>query len=209
MSGALGSIGGALGNLWGGMSGTQKALLPLTAFSGIEQILAGHQQQSLINQMAQRAKYAESLSPQAITAMAERSAAPLSAGLISNVGNLVQGVMAERGLAQAPGIYGSEMASALAPYEQQNLQQAYNAVLQQIYGPISALGSALGGAQSTQSGFGPLLLAMLSSGRAGGGGASPIDLSQLGALFPSIYGGGGSIWNPPQPEIPDMGGLTQ
>lgn len=47
---------------------------------------------------------------------------PLSADLVSSVSNPVQAYLAERGLAQAPGIQAQTLAQALAPYQLQEQQ---------------------------------------------------------------------------------------
>lgn len=72
-------------------------------------------------------KYAQNptLLTQAVTAATK----PLDNALVQAVNNRVQGDMAARGLAQAPGIFGASEAQALAPFVQQNQQTAQQQVL--------------------------------------------------------------------------------
>jgi hypothetical protein len=49
---------------------------------------------------------------------------PLNSQLVSSVSNPVQAYLAERGLSEAPGIQAQTLATALAPFEQQNQQTA-------------------------------------------------------------------------------------
>lgn len=49
---------------------------------------------------------------------------PLNDQLVQGVSNPVQAYLAERGLAQAPGVQAQTLAQALAPFEQQNIQTA-------------------------------------------------------------------------------------
>ena len=70
--------------------------------------------------------------PQQLAAMAQKIAQPLSAGLTQSVGNTVQGNLAERGLSQSPGIFGSTLAQSLAPYQQQNYNTALQTVMQSL-----------------------------------------------------------------------------
>ena len=48
--------------------------------------------------------------------------------------------MGERGLSQAPGIFGETMAQSLAPFQIQEQQMAMNAILQKLGLPIEAAG---------------------------------------------------------------------
>lgn len=70
--------------------------------------------------------------PEKLAAMAAKIQQPLNNGLIQSVGNQVQGDMASRGLAQAPGIFAAGESQALAPYYQQNQSTALNAVMQSL-----------------------------------------------------------------------------
>src|ERR1700741_2348097 len=61
---------------------------------------------------------------------------PLSLGLVQDVTSQVSGTLAERGLSQAPGIQATELATALAPYQQQNQQTALQLVLTRLGLPL-------------------------------------------------------------------------
>lgn len=69
------------------------------------------------------------------TKMAAATAAytqPLSAGLTSDVSNLVQGNLAERGLGSSPAAYTSALTQAISPYVQQNQSTALQALMQSL-----------------------------------------------------------------------------
>lgn len=70
--------------------------------------------------------------PAALAQMVTKAEQPLSQSLIQNVENTVQGNVASRGLAQAPGIFATQESQALAPFVQQNQQQAQNLVLSSL-----------------------------------------------------------------------------
>jgi hypothetical protein len=70
--------------------------------------------------------------PQRIAAMAAKIQQPLNNGLVQSVNNQVQGDMASRGLAQAPGIFAASEGQALAPFVQQNQNTALQTVMQSL-----------------------------------------------------------------------------
>jgi hypothetical protein len=85
-----------------------------------------------------------SKNPQAISAIAAKLQQPLSSGLTSGVGNVVNASLAEQGLSQAPGIQSQVMSQALAPYQMQEQQMALEAALQAIGLPAQALAAIRG-----------------------------------------------------------------
>jgi hypothetical protein len=72
--------------------------------------------------------------------MIQQLTQPLNSGLVSNVGNSVQGYLGERGLSQSPNITANVLGQSLAPYEQQNQQLA----LQQFMALLNPTGSSYG-----------------------------------------------------------------
>ena len=105
-------------------------------------------------------KYAN-MSPQKLASMVSGATAPLNQNLIESVNNAVQGDMAQRGLAQAPGIFAAEEEQALAPYEQQNQQTALQLILQKMGIPLQYASAILQGTQGGGSNLSPLLMMML------------------------------------------------
>jgi hypothetical protein len=78
--------------------------------------------------------------PQRIAAMAAKIQQPLNNGLVQSVNNQVQGDMASRGLAQAPGIFAATEGQALAPFVQQNQNTALQTVMQSLGLPAGSFG---------------------------------------------------------------------
>jgi len=112
---------------------------------------------------------------------------PLSQNLIHNVGNTVQGQLAERGLSQAPGIQAQALAQGLAPYQLQEQQMAQQAFFQKLGLPISAQPSPFGPFPQTTN-TSQLWQALAQRFMGGGGGGQPSQISEPGlinALWPS------------------------
>lgn len=82
--------------------------------------------------------------PSKVAAGIAQLQAPLSQGLVSSVGNTVQGQAAERGLSTSPGIYSTMLSQALAPYQLQEQQLASDAYFKSLGLPISARPSPFG-----------------------------------------------------------------
>ena len=99
-------------------------------------ILQGIKENSYQNQILSLFK-----NPAQLAALVAKLQQPLNNGLTQAVGNQVQGSLAERGLAQAPGIFAASEAQGLAPYYQQNQQSAMNSVLQLLGMPASTFKS--------------------------------------------------------------------
>jgi len=106
---------------------------------------------------------------------------PLNSGLVQSVTNQVSGNLAEQGLSQAPGIQATELAQALAPFQQQNQNTAMQLVLQQLGIPLSIIQSL-----PQNSNLSPLFALLMRQNNPGGGG------SGITPPIPSDYTGGGS-----------------
>jgi len=76
--------------------------------------------------------------PQLVSQMITKAQQPLSNALVQGINNRVQGDMAQRGLAQAPGIFAGTEAQALAPFELQQQQNAQQQVMQLLGLPGAA-----------------------------------------------------------------------
>ena len=90
-------------------------------------LLAGRQQSQQASALQSQEKAISELTPSQLSSMVSGATAPLNAGLVQSVGNTVQGDLAQRGLAQAPGIFAASESQALAPFEQQNQSTAMHA----------------------------------------------------------------------------------
>jgi hypothetical protein len=132
----------------------------LLASGEVGNILEGEKRSAFQNLLL---KYANN--PQLLTQMIARATLPLSQALTQSVTNSVQGNVASRGLAQAPGVFAGQETQALAPYVLQNQQNAQNAVL-------SALGAPAGTFQQPSNLTPALAMFMrsLSPGQQQGGG---------------------------------------
>lgn len=104
----------------------------VTGMGLIGDIMAQRKQNAALNRIAFYQK-----NPAAAAAEVRSLTAPLSMGLTENVGNQVQGYLAERGLSQSPNITAATLGEALAPYQQQNQQQA----LQEFYSLLNPAGA--------------------------------------------------------------------
>lgn len=145
-------------------------------------LLAGRQQQQAYRAAQDQERYISSLTPEALTAMAARGAAPLDNALVQSVNNSVQGDLAQRGLAQAPGLFAASESQALAPFAQENLQSSLQALMQKLGLPLeylNAMRSLLPGQQSMS----PAIMQMLQQfAKLKGGGASP-SVGGSGPIF--------------------------
>jgi len=189
MPGGLGGLGQIMGQ--GSGAGVSQGSLPswanilLPSLFGLGtagNIFGDIQKMQEQKRLADYQKSIMGMSPQTLSRMVASATAPLSHGLEQAVGNEVQGATAERGLAQAPGIYSANLAQSLAPYYQQNQQQALQEVMQKLQLPLeSTPPSFLYGQPQDMTN---LLMAWLRN--MGGGG------TQGGQ-----GGGGGGYFNPP------------
>ena len=148
-------VGGGGGGSTGGTSGgsgaggfIQKFLPWMLAGSGVAgtigNIEANQARNAVLSAEMARMNAYNKMTPaqvvQGITSLEQ----PLSQNLIHNVGNTVQGQLAERGLSQAPGIQTQALAQGLAPYQLQEQQMAQQAFFQKLGLPISAQPSPFG-----------------------------------------------------------------
>jgi hypothetical protein len=105
---------------------------------------------------------------------------PLNAGLVQDITNQVSGNLAERGLSQAPGIQATELATALAPFQQQNQQTALQLVLTRLGLPLDYAKTILAGMPQNTN-LAPLLALLQKGGgsSSSGGGIDPQALFNL------------------------------
>jgi len=139
------------------------SILPIiqlaTAGAGLGgNILSSIQQGKVASQAEKNAE----LSPAALAGRVSAAEQPLDRSLINTVNNQVQGDMAQRGLAEAPGIFGATEAQALAPFQQQNQQSALELILQQLGLPNSTL-MALRSGGGGMANLSPLLQMLMKS----------------------------------------------
>jgi len=140
---------GSVGSFFGGSGSAASSIAPLaqigTGVAGtIGNIEGNNTKNSVLQQQMDYTKQLQAMTPTQLASGIQQLQQPLSANLTNSVGNTVQGQLAERGLSQAPGIYGSSLAQALAPYQLQEQQLATNAYLQKLGLPIQSRPSPFG-----------------------------------------------------------------
>jgi hypothetical protein len=91
----------------------------LGLFGLIGNIMAQQKQNAALNKIS----YYQN-NPAAAAKVISSLTQPLTMGLTQDVGNSVQGYLGERGLSQSPNITAEVLSQSLAPYVQQNQQQA-------------------------------------------------------------------------------------
>jgi hypothetical protein len=147
--------------------------------------------------------------PQALASDVAQTTQPLNANLVQSVGNSVNANLAEQGLSQSPGITASVLTQSLAPYEQQNQQQALTILMQRLGLPIE-YGKALLGGLPTSSNLAPLLALLQKS--AGSGTGQPItnfpNIMQMFAQNQTPASLAQPTWSPTSSNLtpPDTGG---
>lgn len=152
---ALSSLGGLFSGGGGGTPGWMQLLLGgMTGAGEIGNVMADRQRASLMNKENAWAN----LTPQQLAAKVSAATQPLNAGLTQGVGNVVQGQMGERGLAESPGVYSATLSQALAPYYQQNQATGLDLILKQMGIPVQEAGLLPGMTQ-----MGPLLALLMKS----------------------------------------------
>lgn len=174
---AVSKIGGAGGSPWG-------ALIPAvtTGLGLYGNIKNDRQRQAEIDRL-NAAQKAGPQTPAQYAQLVAQATQPLSQGLTQGVGNQVNAMMAERGLAQAPGIFAGTMAQSLAPYEQANQQQAMQIVAAQLGLPLEYANAILGGVPKSTN-LSPSLMMMMQALAKKAPGATP-DALQLSGNEPS------------------------
>lgn len=118
--------------------------LGMAGSGSIGNILANRSRNQVLSKEMAQMDALNKLTPAQITAGISSLQQPLSGNLINNVTNMTQGKLAERGLSQAPGIFGTEIAQGLAPYQLQEQQLAQDAYFKKLGLPISARPSPFG-----------------------------------------------------------------
>jgi hypothetical protein len=102
----------------------------------IGNLLAGRQQQQQASNLQKQENAIANLTPAQLSQMAISGSKPVDNALIQSLTNTVQGDLASRGLAEAPGIFAAGESQAIAPYIEQNYQASLNAVLQKLGLPL-------------------------------------------------------------------------
>jgi hypothetical protein len=181
----MGSIGNLFKspNLGPALSGGSLAL------GEIGNLLAGGQQSQQAKLLRDQQQRIASMSPADLTRMVQSAQAPLNQGLVQSVQNSVQGDLAQRGLAQAPGIFAATESQALAPYVQQNYDRALQQVLTQLGLPMeyaTTIKQFLPG----QKDITPSMMMFLKqlAARKGGGSSSPSFTADTSWLQPTNSG---------------------
>lgn len=118
--------------------------LGMAGSGSIGNILANRSRNQVLSKEMQQMDVLNKLTPAQITSGISSLQQPLSGNLINSVTNATQGKLAERGLSQAPGIFGTEIAQGLAPYQLQEQQLAQDAYFKKLGLPISARPSPFG-----------------------------------------------------------------
>lgn len=179
-----------------------KVAQPVMGGMGVVSNLIGANRQNSIQQRAiqqQRELQQLASNPAAMSARVRAAEQPLSQNLVSNVGNEVQGYLAERGLGTSPQIAQSVMGQALAPYELESQKMAQAQVLQSMGMSQEAINQLLGsniGAPTDTSGFWQQLqqFNQPKTVNSGLGGSQPkLPPSTGGADFPGTYADSGGI----------------
>lgn len=134
--------------------------------------------------VAGEAEHNAHLTPAQLGTMVSGATVPLDRSLINAVNNQVQGDMASRGLAEAPGIFAASEGQALAPFEQANQDRALQLVLAKLGLPASTL-AALRSGGGGMANLSPLLQ-MIMKQFPGGAGSSP---GATPPFFPSTQSG--------------------
>jgi hypothetical protein len=184
---------GNIGNFFSGPAGqglSKIASLGATGAGLFSNIAANRQQSQEANLLMKQQQDIANTTPAQLTAEATQAAGPLNAGLVQSVTNATQGNLAEQGLAESPGIQSAVLAQALAPYQQQNVDRAMQAILAKLGLPAQYAGAIMNSMPRSQS-LAPLL-ALFARNNSGGSGSSNLpDSFGPGDLYNMIYGGGG------------------
>lgn len=127
---------GTLGSLFSNSAFPAIASGATAATGEIGNLLAGADASKQQKLLQNQEKYVNSLTPGEITQQAVSAEAPINQGLVQQISNQVSGNQAERGLAQAPGIFAANESQALAPIEQANFQTALQQVMTKLGLPL-------------------------------------------------------------------------
>lgn len=161
-------------------------------------------QQQAFNAIQQRAGQLSSMTPGQQMGALQQFQQPLNQNLINAIVGPLQGRMAQMGLGQSAGQMEAAMGTALAPYQQQNIQNAMQMLQQYQYGPLQPYEAMLNATTNLPSyfqqnqGAGNMLLQGL-KGLFPGGGTS---MTAAGGTWPI-----GSVAAPGGIQLPtDTGG---
>lgn len=211
---AIGSIGGAIAAPFTGGA----SLIPSLVSAGLGglgevgnfiggQREAGAQQQvqnaqqQAFNAIQQRAGQLANMTPGQQMALLNQFQQPLNQNLVNAIVGPLQGQMAQMGLGQSAGQMEAAMGTALAPYQQQNIQNAMQMLQQYQYGPLQPYEAMLNattnlpGYFGQNQGSGNLLLQGL-QGLSGGKGMRSTPFATTGGLAGTPTSG----WGPTAPQ---------
>lgn len=199
MAGSLGSLFSSQ-NLPALASGTSLGL------GEIGNLIAGSEASKQQKQLQNQENAITSLTPAQLTQKVNAAAQPITTAEMQQIGNQVQGDVASRGLAQAPGIFASEESQALAPLVQQNYNTALQQVMAQLGLPLQ-YASAIAQFLPKQQNMTPAMmlflqqLSRLKGANANGGVTTGPNLGQLSPPpdSGSVYGDTGTT--PTSPDV--------
>lgn len=157
---------GNLGQFFGGSGSPGTGLLDLLGLGTAGAGTIGNimNQKARSDQLGKISKAEKTLgNPTQLAEQVSAATQPLNEGLVQSVGNTVSGSLAERGLSQAPGIQGTELAQALAPFQQANQQTALQLVLERLGLPIQYAQAYLGGLPGNAN-ISPILAMLMKQG---------------------------------------------
>jgi hypothetical protein len=163
-----------------GLASILPALQIGTAGSGlVGNIMNSVQQGNVASQAEKNAK----LTPAQLGSQVASATQPLDRNLTNAINNQVQGDMASRGLAEAPGIFAATEGQALAPFQQAEQDRALQLILAKLGLPASTL-AALRSGGGGMANLSPLLqMIMKQFPGASSNGASMPSQANLLSLF--------------------------
>lgn len=172
------------------------SILPIlgvgTAGAGLVGNIMGSVQQG---ELASQAEHNAHLTPNQLATMVSQATQPLDRNLTNAVNNQVQGDMASRGLAEAPGIFAATEGQALAPFEQANQDRALQLILAKLGLPASTLATLRSGGGGMAN-LSPLLQMIMKQFPGGsGGGATPPFIASTQSGPSPVEGLTGDILN--------------
>jgi hypothetical protein len=186
----LSQVGGAVGGSGGGSTGGLGSLLGLgsTAYNLYNQ----YQQQQYQNKLRDLAQ-----NPAKFMQFAQGFEQPLSAGLLQGVNNQTQAYLGSRGLSESPQISQAIENQAIAPY----IQQQQNQAVQDAYNALGLGGGAI--SPATQQQNSQQSLAQILARLQGGNTQNPNQVFDTGSLqAPIQLGDGFSFDYTPTPVSP-------
>lgn len=192
-------MGEVLGSLGGFFKSAAPAIEGATAGAGlIGNIMNSITRGKQVGKLEDAEKKFASLTPEQLAGLVSRAQQPLGQDLLQTVGNTVQADMANRGLAESPGVFAATESQALAPYKIEQQRMALELVMKQLGLPIEyakAVMDAAGGGTDMSKVLAMLMNLNNSSGSAGGGDFSSLTLGPgydtEPSDFPSTQPGGG------------------